>query len=417
MSEIERARRGPLVRIMVVMGLFMIFVQINRTAGGVLANELTVNHGMSGSDIGLIMGAMFLASGVMQIPFGLMYDKLGPRNTVTSMNLIAVFGILGFAFADSFLGLLTGRAVMGIGHGGTITAIYLLAVAWVPADRVATVTATVIAIAGGIGGVLSTAPLAMMLDWAGFEATFAGLAAMLIFFTFAIHILVRDRPPGAPVVERKAENLFQSMRVFVEVVQHPERRRILVMGVVFSAPFSTIGGLWAGPYMSDVHGLSKTDAGYVLLAMIIAYNIGTFCYGPLDRIFNSRKRVVMGGAMSQVVLLLTLAFAPSFGFWQDMVLLLLFAMSAPFFVVLAAHMRGFISEDRVGRAIALVNLTGVATIFFVQGSTGWIIDAMSADGQAPGADAYAMVFAVIAALVVMCLVPYSRVRDVRPFPD
>jgi MFS family permease len=175
-----------LFRIMLLMGLYLAVVQINRSGGAVMASELMSTRGYRPTEVGAIMGSMFLAAAVVQLPAGVLYDRHGPRVMLSTLNVIAVVGLILFAFAASVPGLTLGRALIGLGHGTVIAGIYLLAVAWVPADRVATVTGTVIGMAGGIGAVLATTPLALILGKFGFTLTFAVLAALTMAFSAAI---------------------------------------------------------------------------------------------------------------------------------------------------------------------------------------------------------------------------------------
>jgi hypothetical protein len=45
--------------------------------------------------------------------------------------------------------------------------------------------------------------------------------------------------------------------------------------------------------LRDVHDLSRDQASYVLLGMVLRLNLGTFVYGPLDRRFGTRRGVVL----------------------------------------------------------------------------------------------------------------------------
>ena len=47
-------------------------------------------------------------------------------------------------------------------------------------------------------------------------------------------------------------------------------------------------------YSADTNTQISTDNN--LTNDTVTYNLGTFLYGPMDRVFDSRKRVVLGGA-------------------------------------------------------------------------------------------------------------------------
>ncbi len=85
--------------------------------------------------------------------------------------------------------------------------------------------------------------------------------------------------------------------------------------------------------------------------MMLALYLGYMAYGPLDRIFNTRKWVVLGGVAGMLACLLPLAMVPKLPLMVVVLLLVIFALCSPFFITLAAHCRGFVPVHRVGRAI------------------------------------------------------------------
>ena len=399
-------------RIMLIMGLFLLFVQMNRTGGAVLATALADTHGLSPASVGLVTGVMFLASAAVQLPVGLMLDRFGPRKMVTGLSFLAIAGMILFGLSDSAWGLTVARVLIGVGHGASITGMYLLVVAWAPPERVVSIAATVIAIAGGLGGMLSTAPLAISLEVLGFSETFLALAGVSVLITVLIWSFVRDHPESAAAT-RPRETLGEALQGLVEVILDLNLRPIFVMALCFSAPFTTIGGLWAGPYLRDVHGFNPATAGVILFFMVLCLNAGTFAYGPMDQVFNSPKRVVLGGVGIMITALVVLAAIPTPPLYIVVILFAAFAFTAPIFVTLAAHCRSFVPEYRAGRAIAVINLIGVGFIFVLQSTTGWLVEMFAVDGV-PTALGYRVVFAAVAATLVLAGSVYAFSRDAPP---
>jgi predicted MFS family arabinose efflux permease len=405
MTDDDTQRRRTFRRMLVLLGCFFVLVQINRSAGGVLANYLGAVRGLSPTDIGAVMGVMFFSSAVVQLPTGIMFDWLGPRRTLTYLGLVAVVGLIVFATVDEVWGMIAGRFAMGVGHGGVITAVYLFAVAWAPPKRIAQATATVVSIAGGLGGVLATTPLDFALGQYGLSATFLWLAAATAVVTLVLHFTLHDRPPdapGAPVTQ--PETLGQTVSGLLVVMRMPELRRIFAMGFCFSAPFMTLGGLWAGPYFTTIHNLDGEAASLFLLSLVVALHIGTYCYGPLERLAQSRKRLILTGVGIEIGALSVLVV------WPDAPLaiagssLFVFGLAAPFFLVLAAHARIFVPARRVGRAITCITLVGLTGVFAMQLGTGALIDLVASAGGSP-VTSYRLVFlSVIGILSVSALI-------------
>ena len=401
--------------IMVLAGLFLMVVQINRQSGAVLAIHFQEVMGLTATQIGFVSGAMYLGATIAQIPTGILFDRLGARQTLAGLGAIALFGLAIFALSEAPTGLALGRLLVGIGHAGVITSIYMLAIAWERPERMASTSSTVIGLGGGVGGVLATTPLAIALAGYGLAGTFLGLALVTTVATLAIWFLVRDQPAGVPpAAAGRGESLGESLAGVWQIIRDREFQRVVIMGSCFSAPFTAIGGLWAGPYLTEVYDLGQTDASYALLAMMLAFNLGTVAYGPLDRWFNTRKYVVLGGVVVMVLLLLALAVMIDVNPWLSIVLLVAFSFATPMYPVLMAHCRGFVPAARAGRAITTVTMVGLGGVFAMQFGTGAVMDLLRQGYGWPVAETYRVVFLLVALALLVAGAFYAPVRDIKP---
>jgi predicted MFS family arabinose efflux permease len=416
MTDEKTERRRTLRRMLILLGCFFVLVQVNRSAGGVLASYLGAERGLSPTDIGAVMGAMFLASALVQLPTGILFDWIGPRRTLSYLGLLAVTGLVVFATVEGVWGMMAGRFAVGLGHGGVITAVFLIAMTWAPPKRIAQATASVIGIAGGVGGILATTPLAFALGRFGLPATFLGIAAATAVVTLVLFLALQDRPapdalgaPDAPAP--KAETLGETIAGLLVVMRMPELRRIFAMGVCFAAPFMTIGGLWAGPYFTEIQSLDAETASLLLLALVVALHLGTYCYGPLERLARSRKRLILAGVGVEIAALSLLVVWPDAPLAIAGVSLFVFGLAAPFYVVLAAHARSFVPARRAGRAMTCINLAGLTGVFVMQGATGALIDLVARSGGAP-VTGYRLVFLSVIVILVASAAIYRRQPEV-----
>ncbi len=408
MTDEATERRRTLRRMLILLGCFFVLVQVNRSAGGVLASYLGSVRGLSPTDIGAVMGTMFFASALVQLPTGILFDWIGPRRTMSYLGLLAVAGLVVFAIVEGVWGMMAGRFAIGLGHGGVITAVFLIAMAWAPPKRIAQATSSVIGIAGGLGGILATTPLAFALGYFGLPATFLGLAAATAVVTLVLYFALQDRPadaPGAPGTQ--AETLGETISGLLVVMRMPELRRIFAMGFCFTAPFMTIGGLWAGPYFNEIQNLDTETASLLLLSMVVALHLGTYCYGPLERLAQSRKRLILAGVGVEIVSLSLLVVWPDAPLAIAGASLFVFGCAAPFYVVLATHARSFVPARRAGRAITCINLVGLTGVFVMQSGTGALIDLVARTGGAP-VTAYRLVFLSVIVILVASAAIYRR---------
>ena len=402
-----------MLRVLTVAGALLAIAQLHRASGGVVSVELNRAFGLGAPEIGLVIGAMLLASAVVQLPAGLAFDRFGTRRTVPAMAVVALLGTLLFAAAEGFFGLALARFLIGAGFAGAVTGIMLLAMHWAPPERFSTVAATVLASASLVGGLLATTPLALALQAFGWAWTYllvAALCAVAIGFAYA---LIRDSPSAATVRRGGGESLADSLRGLAAMLRDADLRRIFAMGGCTIAPFMCTGGLWAGPYLQEVHGLSRDQASYVLLGMVLMLNLGTLGYGPLDRWFRTRRGVVLAGAGASLAILAALAVLPQPPLWLVVVLLLALGLASPFYVTLTAHGRSFVPIERAGRLVTTINLAALSLAFVAQWLCGLLVG-LTGDGAALGsALGYRLVFAFLAGLLLAALLVY-RAAPERP---
>ena len=423
-------RRGAALRVVASLSAAYFISQFFRSANAVIAPELMRDLGLAPRALGLVTGAFFLAFGAFQIPVGVLLDRFGPRRVVPAMFSFAVAGALVFAAADTAGGLALGRALMGVGCASAFMGGLVACARWFPPDRFATVSASILA-AGGTGALLSTTPLAFAAETVGWRGAFVAMAGVTALVAVLVYAVVRDEPPeeegdpaSPPPEPRPRETLRETLAGLREVFASPQVPGLLALGFVADPVFATVATLWAGPYLADVYGLGPVARGNALALATVAALAGTLGYGPLDRLLDSRKRVVMGGALATLTVLVALAAAPRLAVWQAVALLTLFGTVGTYSVMVLTHGRASFPVHLVGRAVTTVNLAGFVGVAVFQAVTGAIIEAFADAGLAAGVEpsagipvpaiAYRAVFAALAAMIVLALFFYRRVTDIRP---
>jgi len=162
---------------------------------------------------------------------------------------------------------------------------------------------------GLLGNLAATTPLAWASQAIGWRSVFGAAVVFTALAAIAVWLVVRDAPPGHPFLARIPESPRQMLQGLVEVLRNPRLRPILALNFCNYACTFTVQGLWGGPFLREVHGLSPIEAGNVLLVAVIAYQIGMLAFGPLDRLLDTRKWIAIGGSLMIISILATLALA------------------------------------------------------------------------------------------------------------
>jgi predicted MFS family arabinose efflux permease len=364
--------------------------------------------------LGALTGAFFFGFAAMQIPCGFLFDHFGPRRTVAGMLILATIGGIVFTLAPAWPMLLTGRVLMGCGFGVMLIGSMVVISRWFPPDRFSTVTAMVMSI-GLLGNLAATTPLAWASEAVGWRAVFGAAVVFTALATIAVWLVVRDAPPGHPFLARSPEPPRQMLQGLMEVLRNRRLRPILALNFCNYACTFTVQGLWGGPFLREVHGLSAIEAGNVLLVAVIAYQFGMLGFGPLDRLLDTRKWIAIGGTTVIAFILATLALASRPPLWVPIGAIVVMGFFSASSTMVMTHGRGTIPDRLIGRGIATINTFVMLGVACMQTLSGIIVGAFEplADG-ARTETAYRALFGVLTAVLIAAVAIYSRSQDVRP---
>ena len=286
---------------------------------------------------------------------------------------------------------------------------------WYPRERWATALSWVFA-ASMLGVVMAGTPLAAIAEAWGWRSAFAGMAGVSALVGLLFLLLVRDDPPGRVAAARQSEGLLAAIAGFGAVLRLPGLMRVLGLQTFAYAVIATMMGLWTGPYLHDVHGLSSVASGHVLIAMAVANTLGVLAYGPMDRRFNSRKRVAVGGALGSIAMLLVLAAMPRPPLWAGIAGLVSLSAISAYGIVVVTHCRAFYPEPLAGRGATTANMAQLIGCAGLPMLTGLMPAHFPIVDGRYSPVAYQWIFATIAAALSLGLAVYLTSRDAKPRP-
>jgi MFS family permease len=388
--------------------------QLFRASTNVIAPELIRDLSLSPGMLAFANSCFFWALLAIQVPVGLLFDRIGARITVGALSALAVVGTVLHASVTDGEGLAVARFLMGLGHGGSFMASVFLVTRWYPRQRWTTVMSWVWA--GSMLGIASAGtPLAFAAETLGWRQSFMALAVISAVVGLLFVLLVRDRPPGHVSQATRPETLVDALRGFLTILRLPGLPRIMALQMVAYAVLTTTMGLWVGPYLHDVHGLSVIDRGNVLIAMAAGQVVGLLVIGPLDRRFDTRKWVAVGGALATLTVLAALAFWPAAHLAISIALLVALTTVSAYGPVIVSHARTHYPEALAGRGVTTANmaqLLGCAMMPMLTGLVPGMFEPATGGGYPP--EAYRWIFAVIGLSLALGLLVYLGSRDVRP---
>jgi predicted MFS family arabinose efflux permease len=402
-------RRAALALLAALAGMTALS-QFHRAALGVVAPEVARDLGAAPAMLGAANGVFFLALLLAQIPVGLALDRAGPRRTVAALTGLAVLGAAAQGLAWDGATLLAARFVLGLGCAASFMAAVVLCARWYAGAALTGALSRAFALSQ-LGILAAGAPLALLAGAVGWRAALALSGLATLAMGLAWWRLVRDDPPDRPAPPRRAETLGEALRGQAGIWRTLGLGPVLSLHLVGYAAAATVLGLWAGPYLAEVHGLDANGRGAVLAAMGVALTLGLLALGPLERRARSRRGLVAALAALACLALVALALWPHPPRWAAAALLVGLCLFSCFPVVVVAQARALFPDHLVGRGATTVNLAQVVGSAALPVLVGAVVGLFPEDaGGARPEAAYRAGFAVLAAALGLGLAGYLAGR-------
>ena len=404
----DRRRWILFAAVSILFGLSMFY----RSAIAVLTTDLMRDVPMDMGSLGLVSAAFFYTYALFQIPGGLLLDRFSPAKVMTAFYLAALAGVILFSIADSPCVMILGRLLMGAGMAcGFIGALKIISLQ-VPPDRFATLSGVIVSV-GNLGIVVATTPLVLWAQALGWRATFLFVGLFHLAVTLAFVLAFRDMRGGGRVVPAAAGADWKAQLGGLSLVLK-NRQVWLISGSAFIryGILAAVQGLWAGPYLMDVMGLSPVAAGNLLFLLTLGVVIGNPVSGFLsDRILRKRKGIMVTALAGLCLTLAGLAFVPvGAPLWLLAALFSAFGILAGTGSIPYAHLKELTPPDRSATALTVLNFSAIVGAgFFTQG-LGHLMKALYPASMLSH-EAFVAMFVVCAAVMAVGGFLYALTRE------
>ncbi|HDQ04084.1 MAG TPA: MFS transporter [Deltaproteobacteria bacterium] len=409
-----------------VLGTAYILVFFHRLSPAVLAVDMMNDLQASGALMGILASAYFYPYALMQIPAGLLADSWGPRRSATFFFIFAAAGSAALALSQSVGMAISARVIVGLGVAIVFVPTMKILTNWFEPEKYVRMTGILMAL-GGVGGFTAATPLAFLSEAITWRGAMLVVGALTLAIAAAIWLLVRDTPQekgfspmhsfSRPVPTYTKLTLWRGMAMVIKEPRFWAMAMIFFLGATVSLSFS---GLWGGPFLMHVYGMSKPEAGAILSMMAI----GLICGAPSmsllsDKIFRSRKKVLMANQLAALCLFSLLAFFTG-NFNKPLLYIWCFSYT---FMISGAVVVGYSSIKELfpleisGTATGLINIFPFAGAALGQPLMGWYLDYLSGGSTLYDVDAYSTVFKVGLLLLLGAFISSTLVKETFPNND
>ncbi|MEH2591408.1 MFS transporter [Bradyrhizobium sp. AZCC 1721] len=312
-----------------------------------------------------------------QIPVGAAMDRFGVRPVSLGLLAGTIVGALASGLATGPEGFLFGQFLLGVATSGMLMCPMTLAAKQMSAARFGLWSGIILSI-GNIGMLLSSSPLAFVVEHFGWRAGFWISAGFGAAVALAVFLLV----PKQPAAHADPSSPLSQMADVLRIGLSRPLRGLIALALVSLAASLVMRGLWGGPWLMEVKALGRIEAGNVLGLFTLALIVGPLLMGILDRTIGHRREV-LAATLSLAALLLALAAAgaPNYPLSEllgvkavpaqiDGALFVMMGIAISTQPLLFGMTRQMAGAQNAGKALSAINLAFFLGAALMQSTTG-----------------------------------------------
>ena len=353
-----------------------VFSNAVRTLPAVAADVMMQELALGPEALAAVTGIFPAAFALALLPVGVALDRYGVRRVALALLAIGGSGALLAALAPGAGWMALAQAVLGVGCSGMLMCPMTFAARAMSGPRFALWSGLIQGI-GNTGMLLSASPLALLVEWQGWRAGYLAAAGLAGLAALGVWLTVRQAAParGQPA------SVWADARQVLALAAAPAMRPMMVFALASFAAVFGVRGLWGGPWLMEVKGLARVEAGHLLLGCTLALILGPVMAGLLDRALGRRVALLAGSHLLAAALLgLLLAGRALPGVGLDAVLLFGFGIAIGFQVLTFSLVRSVVPPEQTGRALSALNMA-----FFVGAAGLQAVSGLAAAQGGPGA--------------------------------
>ncbi|GGL03629.1 MFS transporter [Sphaerisporangium melleum] len=363
-------------------GVFAYAVAVfHRQSLGVAGIDASLRLGIGPTGLSMLAMLQLLVYAAMQIPVGMLVDRLGSKRMLLIGAAVMACGQLVFALADGLPEAIGGRVLVGGGDAMTFISVIRLVNVTIPARRNPLIV-QLTGLLGQLGAIASAVPLIQSLHRYGWTPTFLTAAAIGVLALILVAAVLRDTRPAVPAERPRLR----------EAWAQPGTRLGMWTHAATQSSAAAFMLLWGYPFLVEGQGLRPATAGVLLTALtLIGVAVGPVLGYLAGRHPFHRSRMVLivicSTAAAWSAVLLWPGRAP---LWLLIALVVVLAWNGPGSMIGFDYARTFNPSARIGVATGIVNGGGFTATMSLIALIGIALDLAGGTGLS----AYRWAFAV-----------------------
>lgn len=350
--------------------LFLFYEMGLQVSPSVMAHDLMQSFNLDAGGLGLMAGFYFYSYSIMQLPAGLLFDRVGARIIIPVAALGCAVGAFFFGNTYTVLWAALGRLLMGFGSAFAFTGVLVVAATWFKPHRFALLVglAQFFAALGATGGAY---PLALLLENFDWRIVIVGLSFIGVLISVVAWLIIRDHPKHK--VSPKVFNSVHISQSLKKVFSNSQTLSIALYAFASWGPIVLFAALWGGPFLKVRFTVSNDVAASSLSCIWIGVALVSPFIGWLSDIIKNRTHIMSVLAIIGVLSSLTLIYLPNIPFWSTYIWMFLIGAASAGQILSFALVKDITPPTVIATAIGFNNMAVVLGGAIFQPLVGFIL--------------------------------------------
>jgi len=346
-----------------------------RVAPGVMHKHLQMAFSLNEIGFGLLTYAFYIPYILMQIPVGLLVDRISIRRLLTSMSLLTSVGCIIFGFSHTLGMASCGRMIIGFSAAFAFIASLRLATAWFPPQKLGLLAGLTQAL-GMLGAAAGEAPIAFLVNTVGWRQSMFWVAGLFIILAGLLYRYIQDHPSMAETKHHQSHPYSISKSLLIVLKHRQTWINALYAGCLFG-PTAVIGESYGPAFLQYGWGLTAHQAASAIGFIFIGWGLGGPLLGALSDKLGHRKPLMIFSGLCTFVLTIVMVYFPFRDPSMVYLLFFIFGLTNSGVGLAYAVSTELLDHSVVGTSIAFTNMASIFVGASLQPMVGRWIDAIA----------------------------------------
>jgi MFS family permease len=370
----DHQKLGPLPWIIwSLTAIFFFYTFLLQVSPSVMVHDLMGSFSVNATAISNFASIYFLVYAVMQIPVGILFDRLNARWLLTFAAALCGIGCVIFGTAHSFGVAIFARAMIGLGSSFAVVGSFNAVAQWFPPKRFAAITGLTVTI-GMFGAISGETPLALMINHIGWRNTMIVFAVVGIALSVLLWLIIR-KPPGQKH-QHKHNNKTSILSGVKCLLTSKQSWLAALYGGFLYAPTPIFGGLWGVPFLMHAHHLNKPIAAAIVSSVFFGWMLGSPFFGWLSDFLVRRKPPMVIGAIGGLITLTLVIYIQHLPNYMLVILLFAFGFLSSGFILAFSLVKEINPACYNATSVGFTNMLNMVWCATLQPAIGIILDLM-----------------------------------------